>query len=492
MSFKFFRSLNEGKVHSHKDFQGMDISIEIPAGGVRKGKDRDGNAWEMPIGDAYGYIKGTHSPDGEHLDCYLCKNPDPDAKIYVMHQLTVDGSKFDEDKVMLGYESPAEARSAFKAYTFKPKQMFGGMTEFTVEHFRLAAYQASNSTVMLCDQETYEDFKMRGLLPGGVKSSLDIAKKVSEAINGLADDTGFCVVLQSQAITKLSEASWHWGHPVITLIKECETFGEARAAAANASSGILPVNIPTGHQVTSIDVLTTANYRQFHESDQLVVEEIRDDYCLDEDNAEVEEEITETKHTPKANSTLPLPRNRGGSYFGWLYGRDEDDNGDGVDGGDSGSVGESLEEDPTLDYHVQMRTHDDQYVDRYANIPEPPCTCSQEQLNAVGCDCDRDSWQYTQTVLHNRAKYPEVFGSNEITEGEKEVPSFASEQEAWDWFDEQLGDEQNKDNFRFAYTDKPNQVASFEKKSVNGCCGSWEPEVTIGGRTAWLGCNYGH
>lgn len=173
--------LTEAKLHSKMEFQGMDISIEIPAGGVRTGISKHtGEKWEHPIDDHYGYIKGTHSPDGEHLDCYVRKNPNTDAKVYVMHQLTVDGSKFDEDKVMLGYSSKSEAVKAFKKFTFKPDVMFGGVSEFSLDHFKVIAYQASKSHAMLASEETYQDFKNKGLIGKGIKSPVQVAKLVSE------------------------------------------------------------------------------------------------------------------------------------------------------------------------------------------------------------------------------------------------------------------------------------------------------------------------
>lgn len=173
--------LTEAKLHSKMNFQDMDISIEIPAGGVRRGVNKKtGEAWEHPIDDHYGYIRGTHSPDGEHLDCYVRKNPDKDAKVYVIHQLTVDGSKYDEDKVMLGYSSKSEAVKAFKKFTFKPDVMFGGVTEFSLDHFKVIAYQASNSKAMLSSEELYNEFKEKGLIGKGIKSPVQVAKMVSE------------------------------------------------------------------------------------------------------------------------------------------------------------------------------------------------------------------------------------------------------------------------------------------------------------------------
>lgn len=183
VSMEFLKMLNEAKLHSRMHFEGLDISVEVPAGGYRRGKNKAGEAWAHKIKDNYGYIKGTHSPDGEHLDCYLRRNPKHNAKVYVVHQLTVDGSKFDEDKVMLGYSSQSEAVKAFKEFTFKPTVMYGGVTEFDMEHFQLAAYSASKSHAMLTNNKTFELFKKKGLLGAGIKSPNQIARKVSESLH---------------------------------------------------------------------------------------------------------------------------------------------------------------------------------------------------------------------------------------------------------------------------------------------------------------------
>lgn len=189
MSMELLKMLNEAKLHSRIHFEGLDISVEVPAGGYRRGTNkRTGEEWAIKIPDSYGYIKGTHSPDGEHLDCYLRKNPKKYATVYVIHQLTVDGSRFDEDKVMLGYSSKEQAIRAFKAVTFKPSLMYGGVTEFDMEHFQLAAYSASKSHAMLTNNKTYDLFKKRGLLGSSIKSPNMIARRVSESLHeGLVD-----------------------------------------------------------------------------------------------------------------------------------------------------------------------------------------------------------------------------------------------------------------------------------------------------------------
>lgn len=184
----FIKSLSEAKLHRHMNFDGLDISVEVPADGYRRGKNKAGEEWAIKIPAHYGYIKKTHSPDGEHLDCYVRKNPKKDAKVYVMHQMTVDGSRFDEDKVMLGYSSKTEAIKAFKGMTYKPAKMYGGCTEFEMEHFQVIAFSASKSHAMLSRRETYNDFKKRGLLGKNIKSPIMVARKVSESLaEGLSE-----------------------------------------------------------------------------------------------------------------------------------------------------------------------------------------------------------------------------------------------------------------------------------------------------------------
>jgi len=162
---------------------GLEISIEVAAGGTRSGTNAKGERWENKVYSSYGYILGTNSPDGEHLDVWVKKNPKSGKAVYVVHQLTPDGSKYDEDKVMLGYSSADEAIRAFKREAFKPEKMFGGMSEFQIEHFKVVAYQASNSKAMLASQKMFDKFVEKGLLPKGIKSPIQVSQIVKEGVD---------------------------------------------------------------------------------------------------------------------------------------------------------------------------------------------------------------------------------------------------------------------------------------------------------------------
>lgn len=124
----------QGKTH----FQGLPISIENKVGSVRKGVDKKtGEPWETKMKNPYGYIRHTEGADGDHLDCFL--GPNKKAKYaYVIHTKKSDTDKFDEDKVMLGFDTPEQARRAFLRHYDDP-QYYGSMTSIPMSKFKKIA-----------------------------------------------------------------------------------------------------------------------------------------------------------------------------------------------------------------------------------------------------------------------------------------------------------------------------------------------------------------
>ena len=94
----------------------FDITIENPAGSVRKGVDADGKEWSNTMTNTYGYIKETEGVDGDHIDVFLHSDMDQwnGRKVFVVDQTNRDGS-FDEHKVMLGFNDKDEAMTAYLA-----------------------------------------------------------------------------------------------------------------------------------------------------------------------------------------------------------------------------------------------------------------------------------------------------------------------------------------------------------------------------------------
>lgn len=100
----------------HVTIGSFDITIENPAGSVRRDVDADGKEWSTTMANAYGEIRGTQSVDGDPIDVFLATDMDAwnGRKVFVVDQTNTDGS-FDEHKVMLGFNSSEEAIKAYLA-----------------------------------------------------------------------------------------------------------------------------------------------------------------------------------------------------------------------------------------------------------------------------------------------------------------------------------------------------------------------------------------
>lgn len=98
----------------HVTIGSFDITIENPAGSVRRGVDADGKEWSTTMANAYGEIRGTQSVDGDPIDVFLATDMDAwnGRKVFVVDQTNADGS-FDEHKVMLGFNDKDEAMTAY-------------------------------------------------------------------------------------------------------------------------------------------------------------------------------------------------------------------------------------------------------------------------------------------------------------------------------------------------------------------------------------------
>lgn len=116
--------------HGHISVQGLNISIENPKGSVRKVGDK-----EFPMRFDYGYIKGTvSSGDKEHIDAYLGPNLDSE-KVFVVYQVNPEKNAYDEEKVMLGFDTAAQAKAAYLQQYDDPA-FFGAMAQMNMQSFK--------------------------------------------------------------------------------------------------------------------------------------------------------------------------------------------------------------------------------------------------------------------------------------------------------------------------------------------------------------------
>lgn len=121
------------RLEGHTTYQGLRIAIENKIGSVRSGTDKSGKPWRTVMKAPYGYIVGSKGADDEGVDCYV--GPDQDApSAYVVHQKKDDGS-YDEDKVMLGCDSRAEAKALYLQH-YNTDKFLGPIKEVPMERLK--------------------------------------------------------------------------------------------------------------------------------------------------------------------------------------------------------------------------------------------------------------------------------------------------------------------------------------------------------------------
>lgn len=146
----------------HIKINGFDITIEQPSGSVRSGKDANGKEWSVTMNNTYGYIRGTESVDGDHIDVFL--GPDMNSDIvYVVDQVNTDGS-FDEHKVMMGFSSLEDARSSYLSNYEEGWQGLGNITGVALDEFKKWIDSSTRKT------KSFSEYK-------GIKREEDIAPR---------------------------------------------------------------------------------------------------------------------------------------------------------------------------------------------------------------------------------------------------------------------------------------------------------------------------
>lgn len=146
----------------HIKINGFDVTIEQPAGSVRSGEDASGKKWSQVMSNTYGYIRGTEGVDGDHIDVFLGPDMNSDM-VYVVDQVNTDGS-FDEHKVMMGFPSLEDARSAYLSNYEEGWKGLGNITGVALDGFKKWIDSSTRKT------KPFSEYK-------GIKREEDIAPR---------------------------------------------------------------------------------------------------------------------------------------------------------------------------------------------------------------------------------------------------------------------------------------------------------------------------
>ena len=126
----------------------FEIVVESPKGSTRYWKDPitgDDGATKMLV--PYGYFKDSLGFDGDGVDCFLGPNPDAEYT-YVIKQRQPTTGKFDETKVMVGFDSSKEAKSMYLKHYNNPT-FYGGMTTYHKDVLKIALKESKNNPAVI-------------------------------------------------------------------------------------------------------------------------------------------------------------------------------------------------------------------------------------------------------------------------------------------------------------------------------------------------------
>ncbi|NSX14941.1 PLxRFG domain-containing protein [Cupriavidus taiwanensis] len=134
----------------HVSLHGLDVSIENPRGSTRSGTAPDGSAWSVEMANHYGYFKRTEGADGDHVDVFIGPHPDS-TKVFVVDQVDPATGRFDEHKVLMGFNSLAAARAGYLANYEKGWKGAGAITAMSLGEFK--AWLKDGDTTKPLDQK---------------------------------------------------------------------------------------------------------------------------------------------------------------------------------------------------------------------------------------------------------------------------------------------------------------------------------------------------
>ena len=115
------------------DFQGLKVRVENRKGSFRSGTDSDGHAWRVRMHAHYGEIANTEGADGDCLDVYVGPNADS-VLVVVVHQNNPVSGEYDEDKVLIGFDSPKDAVVLYRKQYDRPG-FYGSHTVLNIGQF---------------------------------------------------------------------------------------------------------------------------------------------------------------------------------------------------------------------------------------------------------------------------------------------------------------------------------------------------------------------
>ncbi len=116
-------------------WNGLELAIENEPGSVRTFLKPDGTVGERRMIYPYGYVCRSTGADGDEVDCFVGPDLDTATDVFIV-DVSVKGnwSKLDEQKAMLGFSSPDDAKRAF-FLSYDDPRLFMSMKSVPIREF---------------------------------------------------------------------------------------------------------------------------------------------------------------------------------------------------------------------------------------------------------------------------------------------------------------------------------------------------------------------
>ena len=115
-------------------WNGLTISVENEANTFREGTDNDGETWKQKMHYDYGYINRTEDKDGDQIDIFMGPNLEAPT-VFVVNQIDQGTGKFDEHKVMAGFDTKEDAIAGYSK-NYEKGWKVGEVAEMSVDEFK--------------------------------------------------------------------------------------------------------------------------------------------------------------------------------------------------------------------------------------------------------------------------------------------------------------------------------------------------------------------
>jgi hypothetical protein len=152
------------KLEGRLEFQGLNVSIETDAGSTRSGVDKEGKPWAVTMTYPYGYIRMTEGVDGDHVDCFVGPNPNA-THAYIINTNDPTVNKFDEQKVMLGWDTPETALAAF-IENYSSIAFFRSIEAMSMDEFKKKVLATKDEAIPVTAAKIGKDATTSGISTG--------------------------------------------------------------------------------------------------------------------------------------------------------------------------------------------------------------------------------------------------------------------------------------------------------------------------------------